>query len=589
MELYMPNDPQQLDSDAKNLAMAIRQVESGGDPTARGKSGEFGAYQFTQPTWDTLSKKHGVNVPLDQASLEQQNEVAYKQIKQWKDSGYNPGQIASMWNSGKPDAYLDPAYKGVNKSGAHYDVPAYAKSVATAYQQLKQGQAVGPDPANPSSVNSTANQPQEGLGAKLADFAFPILKDVGADFAGTSDKSALQQAGDLALSAMWFVPGLGEAGGAVKGALAAAKIAPKAAELAGKIAGSAVTKGALTGYGVDVASNLSQGKTGGEAFAPGLGTVTGGVLGKVGGAIAKRAAVTPATRLEDQTNRLKTLQKAFTQNSTNANVELGTKATNPIETLEQYGLTKDLNTSGSKVNAEALTNVSHTGSIDNLIETNSGQASQLVESLPGEVPIAELQKSVEDAIASNPLIRDAGKVDTALAEVNRRFASFQKSFGDKVPWTVVDNIRSAMNREWNPEFIDTAGTIGNVMRDYLYHGSSANEAIRSLMRNETELIKARNFVNKLHGTSVPGGQLGKYFAQLLGGIAGSSAGAVGGPVGAILGPIVGAGVASKGMDLLHSRYFKPLGSGTAGLLNRAAKSTVGQAAKKAILRGVAGQ
>lgn len=150
-----------LDPQAVNLAKAIRQTESGGDFTAKGKSGEYGAYQFTQPTWETYSKKYGVNVPLEQATPEQQNEVAYKQIKEWKDQGYNVGQIASMWNAGdsKPDAYIE-GNKGVNKYGAKYDTKAYAKSVAEAYQTLKRGGQVYADPNNPSSTaNKTPLQP----------------------------------------------------------------------------------------------------------------------------------------------------------------------------------------------------------------------------------------------------------------------------------------------------------------------------------------------------------------------------------------------------------------------------------------------
>lgn len=129
--------PPSLDPQAVNLAKAIRQQESGGNFTAKGKSGEYGAYQYTPETWASDSQKYGVNVSLDQATPEQQNEVAYKKIKELKDQGYNVGQIASIWNSGKPDAYLDPNYKGVNKFGAQYDVPGYAKAVAENYQHFK--------------------------------------------------------------------------------------------------------------------------------------------------------------------------------------------------------------------------------------------------------------------------------------------------------------------------------------------------------------------------------------------------------------------------------------------------------------------
>lgn len=154
---------EQLDPDAVNLAKAIRQTESGGNFTAQGKSGEYGGYQFTEPTWNAWSKKYGVNVPLQQATPEQQNEVAYKQIKEWKDAGNNVGNIASLWNSGKPDAYLDTNYKGTNSHGVAYDVPAYAKSVATAYQSLKAGNSVGVDQNNPSSVGTAYKPPQPGF------------------------------------------------------------------------------------------------------------------------------------------------------------------------------------------------------------------------------------------------------------------------------------------------------------------------------------------------------------------------------------------------------------------------------------------
>lgn len=129
---------EQLDPQVVNLAKAIRQHESGGDFTRPGKSGEYGGYQYTEPTWDAYSKEFGINVPLRQASPEQQNEVTYKKIKQWKDSGYNVGQVASMWNAGpgKPNAYLE-GHKGVNQYGVEYDTPLYAKKISEYYQQYK--------------------------------------------------------------------------------------------------------------------------------------------------------------------------------------------------------------------------------------------------------------------------------------------------------------------------------------------------------------------------------------------------------------------------------------------------------------------
>ncbi len=159
-----------LDPTVVNLAKAIRQTESGGDFSAKGKSGEHGAYQFTPDTWNAEANKYGINVPIEKATPEQQNAVAYNKIKEWKDSGKDVTQIASMWNAGEgePNAYTgkfgsnagshkagDPS-KGTNKFGAKYDVPAYAKSVSEAYLKLKNGEQVGADPNNPSSIASNS-------------------------------------------------------------------------------------------------------------------------------------------------------------------------------------------------------------------------------------------------------------------------------------------------------------------------------------------------------------------------------------------------------------------------------------------------
>lgn len=127
-----------LDPTIVNLAKAVRQVESGGDPKIKGGSKEIGYYQYTPDTWNAQSKKYGVNVPLEKATPQQQNEVFYKWAKEKKDAGYNVGQISSMHNAGegKPNAYKE-NWKGVNKFGVAYDTPAYAKRVAEEYQRLK--------------------------------------------------------------------------------------------------------------------------------------------------------------------------------------------------------------------------------------------------------------------------------------------------------------------------------------------------------------------------------------------------------------------------------------------------------------------
>lgn len=131
--------PNNIDPTVRRLVSAIAQTETGAASpeayTKRGASGEYGRYQFMPDTWAKIAPQAGVNVPLEQASIEDQNKVAYSKIKAWKDQGYNPAQIASMWNAGegRPNAYRE-NWRGVNSQGVAYDTPAYAQKVSALYQ-----------------------------------------------------------------------------------------------------------------------------------------------------------------------------------------------------------------------------------------------------------------------------------------------------------------------------------------------------------------------------------------------------------------------------------------------------------------------
>lgn len=221
-----PADSSALDPQSVNLAKAIRQTESNGNFSAKGKSGEYGAYQWMPQTWSAMSQKAGVNVPLNQATPEQQNEVAYKQINAWKKEGYDPGQIASMWNSGDPNAYLgtfedgDPS-EGKNSQGVSYNVPKYAEQVSSTYQQLKKqsgqtdNQQLTQAPQNNSSGQPGWLQALEGLGLGAAGW---VAGNIG-NYAKEAAKDAVTDAAVGATVGSAVGPE-GTAGGAVAGGLA---------------------------------------------------------------------------------------------------------------------------------------------------------------------------------------------------------------------------------------------------------------------------------------------------------------------------------------------------------------------------------
>jgi hypothetical protein len=546
-----------------------------------------------------------------------QNAVAYTVLKSWKDQGLNPAQIAAKWNSGSETGWENKV--GVNKYGVKYDVPKYVKSVTDAYQTIKGGGDVQADPANPSSTAAPQNQqgilskigqgasniigaagegliglaaaPVQALREPIANAAEAIGRPlvsalsggkmqlerqvpqgevadpysegmpVGMGSAHVSPLSVEGKVGDAAQVGSYFIPGGGVGGGILKQGL--------------KGAVQGATMGALQGGGAAMSREQSAEDVARAAKNTGaLGAITGGVLGAASGGISNLAARTPEARLTEHSG-LQKLQKSIANNST--------KETNPIKTLTENNLIKELSVDGSRVNVDGLTNAGGTGKLDDLISNHADDASHLIDSLEGGVPLKQLRDDILKEVQNNPEIRDAGKVDQAIAEVSRRFNSFEGSFGETIPWKAVDNIRKAMNKDWNPETRDVARTIGDVARKHLYNGSGTNEAIKTAMKNEAELIKARNFAEALRGTVVKGGRLGKYFWNAMGAAGGSAVGSLFSPLGAPVGMAAGAMATDQIMKRAQGQFFNPAFSKSAGvmqnLINKPGAKAAGIAAK----------
>ena len=126
-----------LDQNVQALMRAISIQESGNKAVLPQEKGIGGAsiYQYTTGTWKGVAEKYlgDANAPLTRAN---ENKATYFRIKDWKDSGKNPAQIASMWNAGEgePDAYKGTfsnggTSSGTNKYGVDFNVPAHTKKV----------------------------------------------------------------------------------------------------------------------------------------------------------------------------------------------------------------------------------------------------------------------------------------------------------------------------------------------------------------------------------------------------------------------------------------------------------------------------
>lgn len=285
-----------MDEGAVNVAKAIRQVESGGDFNAKGKSGESGAYQWTPDTWKAHAKE-ALGDENAQMTKENQNAVAYTIIKKWKDSGLNVAQIAAKWNSGSESGWEKKV--GTNKYGVHYDVPKYVKSVTDGYQTLKTGGQVGADPNNPSST--AAPQPQEGIGSQILHGIGDLAKNITSPLAtllarpyqlaattlgGQSDEQASNVPLLSSIYGKMPVPRTG--GDLVKDVGRAAETISLGLPV------SSVGKAALTGFIGSAGHGLETTGTLKGAAEEGL---TGGLLGGAGGIFTKALKFLPKSLL----------------------------------------------------------------------------------------------------------------------------------------------------------------------------------------------------------------------------------------------------------------------------------------------------
>ncbi len=113
----------------KKIIEAIKTIESNGNYSAVGQSGEYGAYQYTYDTWKMACLRYTGYI-LDISVPENQDYVTMLRIKYFYDSGYSIDQIASLWNSNS-SSYENKV--GVNKYGVEYNTPNYVDKFLLAY------------------------------------------------------------------------------------------------------------------------------------------------------------------------------------------------------------------------------------------------------------------------------------------------------------------------------------------------------------------------------------------------------------------------------------------------------------------------
>lgn len=443
----MENQPQQLDQAVVNLTKAIRQTETGGDFKAQGKSGEYGGYQFTEPTWQRYSKQYNINVPLKNATPEQQNAVAYNKIKEWKDKGHDVTEIAAMWNAGedKPDAYK---YNiGVDKQGVKFNTPAYAESVAKAYLTLKSGGNVGVDPNNPSSITGTQMAPEQNT--------------YGAWLPATGEENLLQGAGKAAVN-----------------------VIPSAFNLAGNI-GSALLHPIRTIKGV------------GDVISGGVEKV----LDKLG--VTQNIETEEKQKFEAMVNALKeryggieNIKKTLINDPTGAALDIATILEGggfALKAAGTAGKTAEITSGLSKVEKAAeISRAAKAGELGTMAKTGQSLLGLGHKINPVEIITRGISKGFD--IAGNKLV---GK-GTQLEIENLRMTPVQQvKYGAKVPdileWSKTNGLNKGSMADRYAKTLDLLDNYESTLNDFL----TINNTAKNIFINKGQLI---DDLNKLKNT-----------------------------------------------------------------------------------------
>jgi hypothetical protein len=112
------------------ISQTIATMEGGSNYDTVGSSGEHGKYQFMSGTWKRECMSF-FGVILEKTP-ENQDLIAFKYIKSLIDKRYSIRQIASIWNSGRPNSTAE----GINKWGVPYSVPKYVNKFLASYNKI---------------------------------------------------------------------------------------------------------------------------------------------------------------------------------------------------------------------------------------------------------------------------------------------------------------------------------------------------------------------------------------------------------------------------------------------------------------------
>lgn len=553
------HQPQSLDPQIVNYLKATRDVESGGNFQARGKSGEYGAYQFEPSTWNQVAPKFGVNVPIEQSSPEQQNEVAYKLASSWKQQhpDWNVGNFASAWNAGEgnANAYLQ-NHVGTNHLGVSYNTPEYARKVAERYQYYKNqsnnGLPTAPTQASqlysgdPVDMGDNQSQTQDqGLLGRLHG----RLNDAAGALSDASQgkinpvSGILQTVGagagainDTVNAGLELIPGVKQLEGLIGqgvGSLAQSPLGKPVADSIKQFTKDHPELAGDIGAGFNIATAIPIFKA--------LGVAKDLAFTGVGSALQGVAEKSAINDLSEVASRTVAGRAAMSETPDVISTMVKERAIPEIEN-GRYATEGAYDALGKKIS-----------DVEDK-ELQPALAKVTTNNIADRVPLEDLRqkalKQVEDELSGT------GDVETAQNKINKIFNENQKKYGDYVTLQDANNMKRTIRKgvNFNSPLVDhnVSYITGQVLQKDIEQRAAALGLgdVGAINQKMAKLIKAQKILKAIEGKAV---KMGKT-RGLLQHIASTGAGAfVGNKIGGVPGEIVGGYIGNKAGGLLSKK------------------------------------
>ncbi|HOH62110.1 MAG TPA: hypothetical protein PK698_06545 [Bacilli bacterium] len=310
-----------------------------------------------------------------------------------------------------------------------------------------------------------------------------------------------------------------------------------------KAGSKAIAGGGALGYGCDVSNKLQMEEE--KPFKPGIGTAIGAGIPTLGLA-SKFSKGSKVDKIVS--GRLKELDKL-------SNTKIGLKKA--VSNAKKKGIDVIDIISKSDLLDGAVDN---TGTVSTKVE--GGAVSQVMDQIrPYEdavkrnleiegntINIQNIKDKLIEAINNSSL--KAGNKSTALSAIKKELSGLMLDAGETgdVPISLIHDSKidkySTINYD-NPQ----SSKIDKIIAEAYKKIVEDNTTVIPVKKINQELSKfytIKKFLEKLDGSKVEGGRLGKYFARTIGGIAGSQFGPLGALAGSELGGLIkGASMSNK--------------------------------------------